>query len=110
MGEGARLINVFLPQNPPEFADFRLREGDRGGGGGIEREWEERGEGKHPGQDFLKRKRQGGTPWPRFPEKKKKGGTGGTRFPEPLKPFRRLNYIYDTRCGGCKFTFLDPRP
>ena len=57
---GARLINVFLPQNPPEFADFRLREGDRGGGGGIERgaEWEERGEGKHPGQGFLKRKRR----------------------------------------------------
>ena len=60
MGESERLINVFLPQNPPEFADFRLWEGDRGGGGGIERggEWEDRGEREHSGEGFLKRKRR----------------------------------------------------
>ena len=60
VGERERLINVFLPQNPPEFADFRLRERDRGGGGGIERrgKWEERREREHPSQGFLKRKRR----------------------------------------------------
>ena len=38
------------------------------------------------------------TLWRRFPEKKKKGRT--------LQKFE----LYDTRCGGSKFTFLDPRP
>ena len=83
VGESERLINVFLPQNPPEFADFRLWEGDRGWGGGIEgrggekwgeRRGEKRGEGgrerKHPRQGLLSFK--------------------------PLK-IRSLNYVI---CGG----------
>ena len=95
------LINVFLPQNPPEFADFRLRERDRGGGGGIERwgKWEERRrEREHSGKGFLKREKKGNTLAKVSWKEKERGNTQGkvsSLSPEALqdKVWRKQIYI-----------------